>query len=176
MQFQGLLSNSSTIKYIFIAFLLNSYFRKPYKILCCFYVLSSFCFIFELVNNVENFVTSKLGVVLGMCVSEVVQEKVRSSYLLTHVGVVSFGALLPAQYGGEIVFPLLFCLMALVSGYKRMVMYSVPTLICATAISWQIGFAAPVALCSAALGLIPFAFCCELFPDEIIEYNPVLAL
>lgn len=156
----------NTMCILFIAFLVYSYYNKPFHILCGYYILFSHLFLIGIeVSGVNAWIIYPIAVGLGMAVGEVVKEDVHFPYRLPHIIVVVFGVIpLGITWG---LFPVIFVTMTLISGYKRMAAYSAPTLAITAVISTQIGAAPLVALCTAAFGLLPFAVLCPLFPKEI---------
>ena len=155
-----------TMCILFIAFLLYSYYHKPFHILCSYYILFSHLFLIGIeIPGVNAWVIYPIAVGLGMAVGEVVQEEVHSPYFWPHIIVVTFSVL---PLGPTwVLFPMIFVAMSTISGYKRMSLYSAITLIITSVVSTQIGAAPLVALCTAAFGLLPFAFLCPLFPKDV---------
>ena len=151
---------------IFIAFLLYSYYPKPFHILSGYYVFFSHLFLIGLgVSCVHAWVTYPIAVGLGMAIAEVVKEEVYMPYFYPHIVVVVFAVIpLAPTY---ILFPMIFAAMATISGYRRMSAYSIPTLLVTSVVSTQVGAAPLVALCCSAFMLLPFAFLCPLFPKEV---------
>lgn len=156
---------------IFIAFLLYSYYPKPFRILSAYYILFSHLFLVGLkMSCVHAWVTYPIAVGLGMAIAEVVKEEVHLPYFYPHTAVVLFGVIpLGPTY---ILFPMIFAAMAIISSYRRMSAYSIPTLVVISVVSTQVGAAPLVALCCSACMLLPFAFLCPLFPKEI-PFNEV---
>ena len=155
-----------TMFILFVAFLLYSYHNKPFHIICCYYVLFSHLFLIGVeIPDVNAWIIYPIAVGLGMAVGEVVKEEVHSPYFWPHIVVVIFGTL---SLGPTwILFPMIYIAMGTISGYKRMSLYSTITLVITSVVSTQIGAAPLVALCTAAFGLLPFAFLCPLFPKEV---------
>ena len=155
-----------TMCVIFTSFLLYSYHSRPSYILSVFYIFLSHLFLVGLyIPEVHAWITYPIAVGLGMAVGEVVKEEVHLPYFWPHIVVVTFGTL---PLGPTwILFPLIFIAMSTISGYKRMSLYSAITLIITSVVSTQIGAAPLVALCTAAFGLLPFAFLCPLFPKDV---------
>ena len=155
-----------TMCYIFLAFLIYSYYKKPYRILCGFYILSSLFFLVGVHEpEVQAWITYKIAVGLGMMIGEVVKQEVTPSYAYAHIVVVVFGILpLGPTY---IIFPLLFSAMATISGYKRMSLYAITSLTLISVLSVYVGAAPLMALCISVVGLMPFVFFCELFPKDV---------
>lgn len=155
-----------TMCLIFIAFLLYSYHPKPFRIICAYYVFFSHLFLVGLdVSSVHAWITYPIAVGLGMAIAEVVKEEIHPPYFWPHIVVVVFGVI---PLGPTwIIFPLIFAAMATISGYRRMSVYTIPTLIVISVVSTQIGSAPLVALCGSACMLLPFGFACPLFPKEV---------
>ena len=155
-----------TMCLLFIAFLLYSYYHKPFHILCGYYILFSNLFLIDIdIPEVNAWIIYPIAVGLGMAIGEVVKQEVHLPYFWPHIAVVTFGTL---PLGPTwILFPMIFIAMSSISGYKRMSLYSAITLIITSVVSTQIGAAPLVALCTAAFGLLPFAFLCPLFPKDV---------
>tara|TARA_B100000963_G_C22563238_1_gene642451 strand:- start:353 stop:877 length:525 start_codon:yes stop_codon:yes gene_type:complete len=155
-----------TMCLIFIAFLLYSYHPKPFRIISAYYIFFSHWFLLGLeISSVQVWISYPIGVVLGMAIAEVVKEEVHMPYFWPHIGVVFFGVL---PLGPTwIIFPIMFAAMTTISGYKRMSVYCIPTLIVISVVSTQIGAAPLVALCVSACMLLPFGITCPLFPKDV---------
>lgn len=145
---------------------MHSYYPKPFRISCGYYVLMSFLFLIGVeIPRVCAWVIYPIAVALGMCIAEVVKEEVHLPYFWPHLIVVLFGAIPLGPIW--ILFPLIYSIMTIISGYKRMSAYSIPTLILSSVISTQIGAAPLVAFSCSVCMLLPFAIFCPLFPKEI---------
>ena len=100
-----------------------------------------------------------------MAIAEVVKEDVHMPYFWPHIAVVLFGVIPVGPTW--IIFPIIFAAMTTISGYKRMSVYCIPTLVLISAVSTQIGAAPLVALCGSACMLLPFGFTCPLFRKDV---------
>jgi len=169
LQWNVLLKNSDEPNiFLGLAILTYSYKKMPFKIITASYIFSSLLVLAgQDVELVSAWFTIPVCVAFGMAIAAVIDENVNPAYFYPHVGVSVFGALLPPKYGRTILFPILFCLMLVLAGYKRLTAYCVPVLVISTAISSQIGAAPLVALCCSACMLLPFAILCPLFRKEI---------
>ena len=151
---------------IFISFLTYSYHPKPFVILSAYYTTTSHLFLVGLdIPLVHAWITFPIAVGLGICIGEVVKEETRKSFYLAHLVAIIFSTIPLAPTW--IIFPTMFCAMAAICGYKRILAYAIPTLLITSIVSTQIGCAPVVSICTSALGLVPFAFLCELFPHEV---------
>lgn len=160
-----------TIAVLFLSMLLYSYYKKPFRILCGVYVLSSLAFITQFsLDDVQKWVTFPLAVLMGVGVSAVVAQEVNPAFFYPHFFVSLFG--LTPIGPTWVIFPLLYCAMTALAGYKRLTAYCIPTLVVSAILSSQIGAAPLVALCTSATMLVPFSFLCPLF-DKEIPFDPV---
>lgn len=162
-----------TMIMVFTSFLFYSYYRHPLRVLCGFYILSSLLFVLKPVLGVEEPVvhawfTFKVAAIIGMYCAEVVAEKVNQEYLLIHFATILFACTFGFHsFAGWIVYPIVFILMALVSGYRRVCIWALPSLLLTTLLSQYVYGVPFVGLCVPIAMLLPFAFLCELFPYDI---------
>ena len=158
---------------VFTSFLFYSYYRHPLRVLCCFYILSSLLFVLKPLLVFEEpivhaWFTFKIAAIIGMYCSEVVAEKVNQDYALIHLGTILFACTFGFHsFAGWIVYPVVFILMAAVSGYRRMAVWAVPSLLITSLVSQYVYGVPFVGLCVPIAMLLPFAFLCELFPYDI---------
>ena len=158
---------------VFTSFLFYSYYRHPLKVLCCFYILSSLLFVLKPLLGFEEpivhaWFTFKIAAIVGMYCAEVVAEEMNKAYALIHLGTILFACSFGFHsFGGWIVYPLVFILMAAVSGYKRICAWSIPSLLIITLVSQYVYGVPFVSLCVPISMLLPFAFVCDLFPKDL---------
>jgi len=163
--------------FLYVSFLMYSYVRKRWRILCMFYLLSSALFILRPLIPSEPIVhawfTYKVCVVIGMACAEIIRVKTKADYMFIHVGTVIFSCFFVYdKVAGWIVMPLIYILMSLLSGYKKMTLFCGPTMILISMVSAQIKGVPFITMCTPIIGLLPFYYFFDLFP-ETHEYSVV---
>ena len=167
--------NSPVCMYIvFLSFVIYSYVQFPWRIMCIFYMVSSLLFIMRPIGVIEPDVhawfTYKVAVIIGMSCAEVVKEETKKSYMYTHIGVILFSFMFAYdKIAGWIVMPMLFVIMSVLSGYKKMTSFATPVLILSSILCSKLPAAPLISICLPVVGLVPFQFVYDVFPEEVID-------
>ena len=158
--------------FIYVSFLVYSYIRKPWRILCGFYLLSSALFILRPVIPSEPVVhawfTYKICVVIGMACAEIIRVETKKIYMFTHIGTVMFSCFFVYdKVAGWVVMPLIYILMSLLSGYTKMTLFCGPTMVLTSIVSSQLKGVPFITVCMPIIGLFPFYYFFDLFPEDL---------